>query len=91
MAAVERGGPGVYNIVDDDPAALREWLPVYAEALGAPRPLRVPKLLARLLAGRALVSIATEARGASNERAKRELEWQPRHPTWRRGFPQSLR
>ncbi|MFN2617046.1 MAG: NAD-dependent epimerase/dehydratase family protein [Thermoleophilaceae bacterium] len=91
VAAVERGGPGVYNVVDDDPAPLRDWLPVYAEALGAPRPLRVPKLLARLLAGRALVSIATEARGASNQRAKRELGWQPRHPTWRRGFPQSLR
>jgi nucleoside-diphosphate-sugar epimerase len=90
VAAVGRGGPGVYNVVDDEPAPLREWLPVYAQALGASRPLRVPKLFARLVAGRELAAIATGARGASNERAKRELAWAPRHPSWRRGFAESL-
>ncbi|MEK6277812.1 MAG: NAD(P)-dependent oxidoreductase [Actinomycetota bacterium] len=86
VAAVERGAPGVYNIVDDDPAPMRDWLPEYAEALGAKRPMRVPKLLARVIAGRFTVGLATELRGASNEKAKRELGWQPAHPSWRQGF-----
>ncbi len=84
--AVERGAPGTYNVVDDEPAPLREWLPVYAEAVGAKRPLRVPAWLARLIAGPAAVSMATDLRGASNAKAKRELGWQLRHPSWRQGF-----
>jgi nucleoside-diphosphate-sugar epimerase len=83
LAAVERGTRGVYQIVDDDPAPLREWLPVVAETLGAPRPWRIPLWLGRLVAGETLAVIATEARGASNELAKRSLGWSPRHATWR--------
>lgn len=90
VIAVERGAPGVYNIVDDEPAPLREWLPVYAEALGAKRPMRVPAWLAGLVAGRATVSMATKLRGASNAKAKRELGWQPSHASWREGFKTSL-
>jgi nucleoside-diphosphate-sugar epimerase len=90
VAAVERAWPGIYNIVDDEPAPLREWLPIYAEAIGAKRPYRVPKLLARLVAGREVVNMATDLRGASNERAKRELEWRPRYATWRQGFKEAL-
>jgi nucleoside-diphosphate-sugar epimerase len=90
VSAVERGAPGVYNIVDDEPGALREWLPVYAEALGAKRPMRVPAWLAALVAGRATVSMATELRGASNAKAKRELGWKPAHASWREGFKTAL-
>jgi nucleoside-diphosphate-sugar epimerase len=90
VAAVVRGQPGIYNIVDDDPAPLREWLPAYAEALGAKRPRRVPKLIARLAAGRYATMMATELRGASNEKAKRELGWAPAHPSWREGFREAL-
>jgi nucleoside-diphosphate-sugar epimerase len=90
VAAVERGSPTVYNIVDDDPAPQREWVPRYAEVLGAKKPFRVPRLLARLLAGQYAVMLATELRGASNERAKRELDWSPRHPSWRQGFAEAL-
>lgn len=90
VAAVERGVPGVYNIVDDEPAPMSEWLPVYADALGAKKPLRVPVWIARLLAGPAAARMATELRGASNAKAKRELGWQPLHPTWRQGFGESL-
>jgi 2-alkyl-3-oxoalkanoate reductase len=90
VAAVERGRPGAYNVVDDEPAPLREWLPAYAEALGAPRPLRVPKLLVRLVAGSAAAAYATELRGASNAKAKRELGWQPRYASWRQGFREAL-
>jgi 2-alkyl-3-oxoalkanoate reductase len=90
VAAVERGAPGIYNVVDDDPAPMREWVPVYAEALGAKRPLRVPKFLARLVAGQEAVVFATQLRGASNAKAKRELGWQPRHPSWRQGFAETL-
>jgi nucleoside-diphosphate-sugar epimerase len=86
VLALEHDGPAVYNIVDDEPAPVREWLPVLAEALGAKPPRRVPTWLARLLAGEFVVVIATEARGASNAKAKRELGWTPRHPTWRTGF-----
>ena len=90
VAAVERGRPGIYNIVDDDPAPLREWLPAYAQALGAKRPRRVPKLIARIVAGAYTAQMATGLRGASNERAKRELGWTPRYPSWRQGFEQAL-
>jgi nucleoside-diphosphate-sugar epimerase len=86
VAAVERGAPGVYNIVDDEPAPLREWIPAFAEAVGAKPPLRIPVWLARLLAGRAAVESATDLRGASNAKAKRELGWQPRYSSWRQGF-----
>lgn len=90
VAAVEGGSPGVYNVVDDEPAPLHEWLPVYAETLGAKPPRRVPAWLARLVAGKDLVSAAVEMRGASNAKAKRELGWTPGHPSWRQGFAESL-
>ena len=86
VLALERGGAGVYNIVDDEPAPLREWLPVFAEALGAKPPRRLPRWLARLFAGEALVLMGTESRGASNAKAKRELGWELRYPSWRQGF-----
>jgi 2-alkyl-3-oxoalkanoate reductase len=91
VAALDRGSPGVYNVVDDEPAPLREWLPVYAKALGAKPPRRVPEWLARLVAGKDLVATATTTRGASNGKAKRELGWQPEHASWRQGFTESLR
>jgi 2-alkyl-3-oxoalkanoate reductase len=90
LAAIDRGSPTVYNIVDDDPAPQREWVPRYAEALGAKRPFRVPRLLARLVAGQYAVMLATELRGASNERAKRELGWSPAYASWRQGFAEAL-
>ncbi len=90
VAALDRGAPGVYNVCDDEPAAMRDWLPVYAEALGAKKPLRVPKFVARLAAGRFAVSMATELRGSSNAKAKRELGWQPAYPSWRQGFREAL-
>ena len=90
LAAIERGAPGVYNVADDDPAPIREWLPVLAEAVGAKPPRRVPRWLARLLAGEAMVVMMTEIRGASNAKAKRELGWQLRYPTWREGFANGL-
>jgi nucleoside-diphosphate-sugar epimerase len=89
-AAVEHGQPGVYNVVDDDPAPVREWLPVLASALDAKPPRRVPRWLGRLAAGDAATVMMTEARGASNEKAKRELGWQPRYASWRLGFAQGL-
>src|SRR5215207_275614 len=88
--AVERGRPGVYYVVDDEPAPAREWLPVLANALGAKPPRRVPRWLGRLLAGEAATLMMTEARGASNEKAKRELGWKPRYASWRQGFAQGL-
>jgi 2-alkyl-3-oxoalkanoate reductase len=90
VAAVERGAPGVYNVVDDEPAPMSEWLPVFARAAGARRPLRVPAWLARFVGGREVPTFALELRGASNEKAKRELGWRPAHPTWRTGFRDSL-
>jgi nucleoside-diphosphate-sugar epimerase len=90
VAAIERGAPGIYNVVDDDPAPLSEWLPVYAEALGAKRPMHVPAFVARLLGGKAAVVMGTQMRGASNAKAKRELGWQPAHPSWQQGFAASL-
>jgi nucleoside-diphosphate-sugar epimerase len=84
--AVEHEGPGIYNVVDDDPAPVREWLPVLARALGARPPRHLPTWLARPLAGEFVVSLSTEARGASNAKARRELGWTPLHPSWREGF-----
>jgi nucleoside-diphosphate-sugar epimerase len=86
VLALERDAAGIYNIVDDDPAPAREWLPVLANALGAKPPRRVPRWLARLVAGEAAVMIGTDARGASNAKAKRELGWTLRYPSWRQGF-----
>lgn len=86
VAAVENGGRGVYNIVDDDPAPVAEWLPALAEMLGAKKPMRVPQFIGRLAAGPAGVVLMTELRGASNAKAKRELGWQPAHPSWRQGL-----
>jgi 2-alkyl-3-oxoalkanoate reductase len=88
--AVEHGEPGVYNVVDDDPAPVREWLPVLASALDAKPPRRIPRWLARLMAGETATVMMTEAKGASNEKAKRELGWQLRYPSWRLGFAQGL-
>jgi nucleoside-diphosphate-sugar epimerase len=88
--AVEQGPPGIYYIVDDEPAPVREWLPVLASALGAKPPRRIPRWLGRLAAGEMATLMMTEARGASNEKAKRELGWQPRYPSWRQGFAQGL-
>jgi nucleoside-diphosphate-sugar epimerase len=86
VAAVERGRRGLYNVVDDDPAPVAEWLPALAEAVGAGAPRHVPRWLGRLLAGEAAAVMMTEVRGASNTKAKRELGWQPGHSTWREGF-----
>jgi len=88
--AVERGRPGVYYVVDDDPAPVREWLPVLASALEAKPPRRVPRWVGRLAAGEAATAMLTETKGASNEKAKRELGWQPRYASWRQGFAQGL-
>ena len=85
-AAVEHGSRGVYNVVDDDPAPVAEWLPALAQELGAKKPVRVPRLVGRLFAGEAGVVMMTELRGASNAKAKRELGWRPAHPSWRQGF-----
>jgi nucleoside-diphosphate-sugar epimerase len=85
-AAVEHGTPGIYNVVDDEPAPVAEWLPELAEKLGAPTPWRVPKFVGRLFAGEAGAVMMTEIRGASNTKAKRELGWAPRHVSWREGF-----
>jgi nucleoside-diphosphate-sugar epimerase len=88
--AVERGRPGIYNIVDDDPAPVREWLPALASALGAKPPHSVPRWLGRLAAGPTATAMMTEARGASNAKAKRELGWELRYPSWRQGLVQGL-
>jgi nucleoside-diphosphate-sugar epimerase len=90
IAAVEHGRQGIYYVVDDEPAPLREWLPVLATALDAKPPRRVPRWLGRLVAGEAATVMLTEAKGASNEKAKRELGWQLRYPSWRQGFAQGL-
>ncbi len=91
MAALDRGEPGVYNIVDDEPAPVREWLPFYAEQLGAKRPYRVPRWLGRLGGGPYAVYLLCDQRGASNAKAKRELGWSPRLRSWREGFRAMLR
>src|ERR687894_1158516 len=86
VAALERARPGVYNVVDYEPATAAKWMPLYAEALGAKRPPRVPVFLARMIAGDALVTWMLGLRGASNEKIKREFGWRPQHESWRRGF-----
>ena len=86
VAAVERGRRGVYNIVDDDPAPVADWLPELAQELGAKKPMRVPRFIGRLFAGDAGVMMMTDLRGASNAKAKRELAWRPAHSSWRQGF-----
>jgi nucleoside-diphosphate-sugar epimerase len=86
VAAVERGRHGIYNVVDDDPAPVADWLPALADKLDAPQPWRVPKFVGRLFAGEVGVVMMTDIRGASNARAKRELGWKPRHPSWREGL-----
>jgi nucleoside-diphosphate-sugar epimerase len=86
IAALDRGAPGIYNIADDDPAPVAEWLPAFASAVGAKRPYRVPVWLGRLAAGEVGVSMMTRIRGAANGKAKRELGWTPAYPSWRDGF-----
>jgi len=90
VLAVEKRATGVYNIVDDEPAPVREWLPRLAECVGARPPRRVPAWLARLVAGEMVVGMMTEGRGFSNDKAKRELGWVLRHPSWRQGFAEEL-
>ena len=86
VAALERAKPGVYNVVDDEPATAAEWMPMYAEALGAKRPPRVPAFVARLIAGDAIVKWSLGLRGASNQKIKEETGWHPRYTSWRQGF-----
>jgi nucleoside-diphosphate-sugar epimerase len=88
VAAVDHGAAGIYNVVDDEPAPVREWLPGLAEALHAKPPRHIPRWIGRLLAGEAGTVMLTEIRGASNAKAKREFGWKPAHPTWRTGFPE---
>jgi 2-alkyl-3-oxoalkanoate reductase len=90
MAAVERGR-GVYNVVDDEPTPVREWLPTLADLLGAKPPIHMPAWLARFFAGEHLVVMMTEVRAGSNAKAKNELEWRPQHPSWREGFSEIIR
>ena len=90
VAAVEHGRRGIYNVVDDDPAPVSDWLPAAAGALGAKPPMRLPRWVGRLAAGEAATVMMTEVRGASNEKAKRELGWQPRYSSWREGFATGL-
>ena len=89
ILALEQGASGIYNVVDDEPAPVREWLPALADAIDAKPPRHVPAWLARLLAGESGVVLMTESRGASNAKAKRELGWTLRYPSWREGFPAS--
>ncbi len=89
VQAVEGSNTGIYNIVDDEPAPVREWLPIAAKILGAKTPLHVPAWLAKMLAGEVVVMMGTQARGASNAKAKRELQWELRYPSWRQGFAAS--
>jgi nucleoside-diphosphate-sugar epimerase len=91
LAALERGRRGeIYNIVDDEPAPTRDFIPAIAEALGAPKPMRIPAWLGRLFAGDVAVAMMTEGRGSSNAKARRELGWQPIWPSWRDGFRHGL-
>lgn len=89
VAAIERGRRGAYNVVDDEPATVAEWLTSLARTLDAPKPMRVPRFVGKLFAGEAGVRMMTEVRGASNEKAKRDLGWRPAHPSWRQGFVSS--
>jgi nucleoside-diphosphate-sugar epimerase len=86
LAAVEGGAPGIYNVVDDDPAPVAEWVPYLAQVAGAKPPLRMPGWLGRLLAGGFVVAQMTTSRGSSNQKARKELGWVPRYPSWREGF-----
>jgi nucleoside-diphosphate-sugar epimerase len=90
VAALENGGRGIYNIVDDDPAPVADWLPELAEMLGAGKPMRVPRFIGRLAAGQAGVVLMTGLRGASNAKAKRDLDWVLRYPSWRQGLQEML-
>ena len=90
VLALEQKAAGVFNIADDEPAPASEWLPYLAACAGAKRPLRVPKWVARLLAGDMAVIMMTECRGFSNAKAKRDLGWKPRYPSWRQGFKDEL-
>jgi nucleoside-diphosphate-sugar epimerase len=90
VLAVEQRAAGVFNIVDDEPAPVREWLPYLAECAGAKPPMRVPRWLGKLAAGEVAVWMMTEAEGSSNAKARRELGWEPRYPSWRRGFREAL-
>ena len=90
VLAVEQQATGVFNIVDDEPAPASEWLPYLAACAGAKRPMRIPAWLARLLAGEMAVIMMTEGRGFSNAKAKRELGWELRYPSWRQGFKEEL-
>lgn len=90
VLAIEQKARGLFNVVDDEPAPASEWLPYLAMVAGAKRPLRVPKWLARMLAGQVAVTMMTEGRGFSNAKAKRELGWQLRYPSWRQGFVEGL-
>jgi nucleoside-diphosphate-sugar epimerase len=90
VAAVERGRRGIYNVVDDEPAPAREWMPQLARTLGAAPPRRLPRWVGRLLAGEAAAVMMTEVRGASNDKAKRELGWTPSYASWRQGFAHGL-
>lgn len=89
VAAIERGKAGVYNVVDDEPAAMRDWVPHVAQLVGAKRPMRVPAFIARLAAG-PLAVMSTRMQPVSNAKAKAELGWSPRHPSWREGFRAEL-
>jgi 2-alkyl-3-oxoalkanoate reductase len=90
MAAIERGAPGAFNVADDEPVAVADWLLELARALGARAPRRVPVWLGRLASGEVGVSMMTRIRGASNSKAKRDLHWRPRYPTYREGFRDGL-
>ena len=90
VAALDHGAPGIYNVVDDDPAPVSEWLPHLAELLGAKPPRRVPAWVARLAIGEAGIVLMTEMRGASNAKAKAELGWRPQYPSWREGFAAAI-
>jgi nucleoside-diphosphate-sugar epimerase len=86
IAALDRGAPGLYNIVDDLPVPAAEWIPYLAEVVGAKRPFRVPVWAGKMAAGEAAVSMMTQVRGSSNDKAKAVLGWAPRHASWREGF-----
>jgi len=90
LSAIERGAAGIYNIVDDEPAAAPEWLPLLASAIGAPPPRHIPAWLGRLLVGEHGLAIMNEVRGASNLKVKQEFAWQPRYASWREGFREGL-
>jgi nucleoside-diphosphate-sugar epimerase len=91
LVAVESGAPGIYNIVDDEPAAVSEWLPELARIIGAKPPLHIPAWIARLAIGDAGVILMTKAQGCSNQKAKRVLNWKPRWTTWREGFQEEAK